>query len=98
MAAGRFSITLLDEPPRCINFQLTLPDGIDGAGIESLVGDAVVAAFGRGSFGRSVEEQPRRVLLPRHPSRGGSEDVTRIARRPRGSWPEEAARMGFERA
>ena len=43
MATGRFSITVLDEPPRCINFRLTLPDGVDGAGIESLVGDAVVA-------------------------------------------------------
>ena len=42
MATGRFSITVLDEPPRCINFQLTLPDGVDGAGIESLVGDVVV--------------------------------------------------------
>ena len=43
MATGRFSIIVLDEPPRCINFQLTLPEGIDGAGIESLVGNAVVA-------------------------------------------------------
>ena len=33
---------MLDEPPLSINFQLVLPDGDDGAGIESLVGDAVV--------------------------------------------------------
>ena len=30
---------VLDEPPLSINFQLVLPDGDDGAGIESLAAD-----------------------------------------------------------
>ena len=42
MAAPGFSLVMLDEPPLTINFQLTLPDGDDGAGIDSLVEDAVV--------------------------------------------------------
>ena len=42
MAAPGFSLVGLDEPPLTINFQLTLPDGDDGAGIDSLVEDAVV--------------------------------------------------------
>ena len=41
MAAPGFSLVMLDEPPLTINFQLTLPDGDDGAGIDSLVEDAV---------------------------------------------------------
>ncbi|CAK0867394.1 unnamed protein product [Prorocentrum cordatum] len=37
-----FRRMVLEEPPLCINVQLSLPDGDDGAGIESLVDDAVV--------------------------------------------------------
>ena len=33
---------LLDNPPLAVNFQLTLPDGDDGAGIDSLLDNAIV--------------------------------------------------------
>ncbi len=37
-----FKVVILDEPPFSVNFQLSLPDGDAGEGIESLVDDAVV--------------------------------------------------------
>jgi len=40
--APGFSVVVLEEPPLSVNFQVSLPDGDDGAGIESLVEDAVV--------------------------------------------------------
>jgi len=42
LARHEFTDIVLDEPPLCVNFQLTLPDDDDGAGIDSLVGDAIV--------------------------------------------------------
>jgi len=41
-AAPGYSLVLLDDPPLAVNFQLTLPDGDDGEGIDSLVDNAVV--------------------------------------------------------
>jgi len=40
--APGFSIVILEEPPLSVNFQVTLPDGDSGDGIESFVEDAVV--------------------------------------------------------
>ena len=42
LAYRGFSIVQLDRPPLCVNFQVTLPDGEDGEGIEMLVADAIV--------------------------------------------------------
>ena len=42
LATPGFCLVHLDEPPLCVNFQVTLPDADDGAGIESLVPEAVV--------------------------------------------------------
>jgi hypothetical protein len=43
LAAPGYSVVILPEPPLCVNFQVSLPDGDDGGGIESLVDDAIVA-------------------------------------------------------
>ena len=42
LASTGFSIVQLEKPPLCVNFQVTLPDGEDGEGIETLVADAIV--------------------------------------------------------
>ncbi len=42
LPAGAYEEISLEEPPLCINFQLCLPDGDDGSGIDSLVDDAIV--------------------------------------------------------
>ena len=42
LARPGFSIVHLAEPPLSVNFQVTLPDGDIGGGIESLVTDAIV--------------------------------------------------------
>ena len=58
MAATGFSLVILEEPPLCINFQVTLPDGDDGAGIETLVdGAVVVPALGERERERERERE-----------------------------------------
>ena len=42
LLTGAYEEIILEEPPLCINFQLRLPDGDDGSGIDSLVTDAIV--------------------------------------------------------
>ena len=42
LPAGAYEEIILEEPPLCIEFQLCLPDGDDGSGIDSLVDDAIV--------------------------------------------------------
>jgi hypothetical protein len=42
LRAGAYEEIILEEPPLCVNFQLNLPDGDDGADIDSLVPDAIV--------------------------------------------------------
>ena len=41
-AVPGYTQVILNEPPLCVNFQITLPDGDDGAGIDSLLDNAVV--------------------------------------------------------
>ena len=42
LLGGAYEEIILEDPPMCINFQVNLPDGDDGSGIDSLVDDAIV--------------------------------------------------------
>ena len=42
LLTGAYEEIILEEPLLCINFQLRLPDGDDGSGIDSLVDDTIV--------------------------------------------------------
>ena len=53
-SANGFQVITLEQPPYAINFHLTLPDGDDGAGIESLTTHEVVVPITVSKTNRSM--------------------------------------------
>ena len=71
-----FRHVILDEPPLSINFQLTLPDGDDGTGIETLIEDFVVVPIVKSqhadthdtaSLWACMKSVPKTLRLHKHP-------------------------------
>ena len=75
-AAPGFSVVILDDAPLAVNFQLTLPDGDDGVGIDSLVDNAVVVpivqskhveTYNPTSLWACLKGGPKALRLRHHP-------------------------------